>query len=429
MRRFAVVASTTLACAGLTLVLLLAGAGASERSELLVAKGEVAYHAKRYAEARDLFSDAVAADDRDAEAHTGLGLALLALGQRAEAVRAFDRALALRPDDMAAVRGRDAALAGEGGVGPGVWQERWRERRGETGPVVEPLPGAGKRWEVHASTGVEYDSNVTLTPRGDVIPGLGKQGDVGFVLSGGGRFDVVDRPNLLFRLEYDLYQTLYTELHDFDFRSQRIRGTASYALLPQLWAGVQGGYNYYTLGSDSYLSEPYVAPFVSFLQQSWGMAQLAYRHAGDTYLSNPFHEVRDGPSDGFGASESLFLAGGAYVNVGYQLVVENPDSTQGNDYQVISNQVYVGGGFPAWWHTFVDLMYLYRNDNYTEPNSFADFQKTRDDNGFLVYAAVRRPITAYLSAVLGYYGTINDSNIDEFAYNRHVVRAALEFSY
>lgn len=426
MPRFTVVVWTTLVCAGLTAALLARTAEASERSELLVAKGEVAYHAGRYAEARDFFTQAVAADEQDAEAHGGLGLALLALGQRAEAVTAFERALVLRPGDMAAVRGRDAALAGKGAPGPG---ERWRERSEVTGPVGQPIPGAGKRWEVHASTGVEYDSNVTLAPRGDPIPGLGKQGDVGFVLSGGGRFDVIDRPDLLFRLEYDLYQTLHPDLDDFDFRSQRIRGTVSYALRPQLWAGVQGGYNYYTLGPHSYLGEPYVAPFVSLLQQSWGMTQIGYRHAGDTYLSAPFHEVRDGPSDGFGVSQAFFLPGGAYLNAGYQLVVENPDSTRGNDYQFISNQGYVGGGFPAWWQTFVDVMYLYRNDNYTKPNSFAGFRKTREDNGYLVYAAVRRPITAHVSAVVSYYGTINDSNLDVFAYNRHVVGGALEFSY
>jgi hypothetical protein len=41
---------------------------ASERSELLVAQGEVAYHAGRLEEARDLFTQANAADPNDAAA-------------------------------------------------------------------------------------------------------------------------------------------------------------------------------------------------------------------------------------------------------------------------------------------------------------------------------------------------------------------------
>ena len=30
----------------------------------------------------------------------------------------------------------------------------------------------GRRWEIHAHTGLEYDSNVALSPDGQVIPGL-----------------------------------------------------------------------------------------------------------------------------------------------------------------------------------------------------------------------------------------------------------------
>jgi hypothetical protein len=405
----------------------LAGRG-SERSELLVAKGQVAYHDGRFEEARALFREALAADEGDADAHYALGLVLLRLGRREEAAPAFERALALRPDFDAARRGL-AAAHGEA-LEPGGERLLATGASGELERLAAARAREGRRrWAVSATTGFQYDSNVTLEPGGRFALGQGDQSDVGFVLAGGGRYDAYSGPNALVRLEYDLYQTLHPDLDDFDFRSHRVRGTGSYALRPELWAGVQGGYNHYTLGPHSYLGEPYVMPFVSVLEKTWGLTQLTYRHGAETYLSTPFHDVRDGPADGGNVSQYFYFEGARYVTVGYQFSAENPDSPAGDDYQFRSNQGYVAGGFPAWWQVVVDLMYLYRNDDYTKPNSFAAFRKTRQDNGHFLYAALTRPFGEHLSVALAYYGTWNGSNIGAFDYRRQVVAALLQVAY
>jgi len=74
-------------------------------------------------------------------------------------------------------------------------------------------------------------------------------------------------------------------------------------------------------------------------------------------------------------------------------------------------------------------MYVFRYENYTEPNSFADDRKRRQDHINQVSATVQRPIAPYLSIALSYYGTFDASNIDVFEYNRHIVQAELRFSY
>ena len=222
---------------------------ASEESQRLTAKGEVAFQQERWEAALAYFELAVANDAADATAHYDQGLALGRLGRWPEAEAAFDRALALRPDFDEARRGRDLA------------------RQAIEAETAEPrtlLPGSqprgGRRWSVYAGTGVQYDTNVTLTPRGLAAPpSSGKKADAGFLFSAGGYYDVIERPDALFRLEYDLYQTLHPDLDDFDFRANRVRGTLSYRALADLWAGVQGGYNHYTLGPHSYLGEPFVA--------------------------------------------------------------------------------------------------------------------------------------------------------------------------
>lgn len=391
--------------------LMAAGRGlASEVSERLSARAEIAYDAGRYEEAQDLFAQASAADPQDATAHYGLGLALLALERWDTAARSLEDALALRPGMEDAQRA--LALA--------------RDRGGEAeATTVRPL----KRWEVHAATGVQYDSNVTISPGGDVLPGLSPQNDVAFIFAAGGRHDVLVRSNMLVRLEYDLYQTLHVDLDDYDFRSHRIRGTASYALHPALWAGVQGGYNHYTLGDHSYLGEPVVLPFLSFLEEEWGISQVSYRHGGDTYFSRPYNDVRDGPNNSAGIDQTFFLADGISLSLGYLYGTENPDSSTGEIYDFRAHQGYLNVVVPLWWATTIDLTYLYRREDYAKDNPYDRFGQSRLDNAHHVAVDLRRPLAKHLNAVVSYFGTINNSSIDVYSYDRNVVSALLEVSY
>lgn len=394
-----------------TILLVAASATpASEVSERLVAQGSEAYHAGRFEEARELFGKAVAADPTDAMGQHALGLTFLALERWGDAADAFERALALRPDFEEARRGLAVARAEAAEV---------RRRRADR----------PKRWEVHALTGVQYDSNVTVAPRGNPVPGIGDRDDVAFAFGAGGRYDPLVRADALLRLEYDLYQTLHPDIDDFDFRAHRMRGTVSYSLLPALWAGIQGGYNHYTLGDHSYLSEPFVLPFASVLEDGWGMLQLTYRYGDQTFLGPPFHDLRDGSLHTAGIDQTFYLGGGRSLSIGYQFEEENPDRRIGKDYQFRSNGGFVGGAFPAWWRTVVDLTYLYRYDDYTNRNSFAGFRKTRQDNGHFMSAGVTRPITEHVSAVVAYYATVNTSNIPLFDYRRHVVSGMLQVTY
>lgn len=412
---------------------------ASEQSELLVAKGQVAYHRGAFEDARARFAEAVAADPADATAHYQLGLALLALERRDEAEARFERALALKPDFEAARRAL-ALSRGEEPVGAEVTRP---------GAPAEPSEGR-KRWEIHAAGGFQYDSNVTIAPGGPVVDQSGQvaefgdSDDVGFVLTAGGRYDVLDTGSALIRLEYDLYQTLHVDLTDFDFRAHHVRGTASHSLIPsRLWAGLQGGYHHYTLGPHSYLSEPSVMPFLSVLEENWGLTQLSYRFGYDTYLDDPFKRVRNGPSNAVGIDQTLYeLAGTSYIATGFQYGTEdpvnkhgsvsNPSLAVGNDYELRFYQAYAGFGMPIWWQVAVDLMYLYRYDDYTHPNSFVDEGRTqhkRHDSTHYLYASVSRPIIPHVSLALAYFATFDDSNLSLYDYTRNVVSAVLEVTY
>src|SRR4029079_19076467 len=132
---------------------------ASERSELLVAQGEVAYNAGRLEEARDRFTAALADD----------------------------------PNDVAAKGWLDVLAAG---------LPRGPER-------AERPEAAGKPWDLEVGTGVQYDSNVRLDHSDP-------KGDAGFRFTLRGHYDPYRDDRTLLRLDYDFFQVLHTDVSDFD---------------------------------------------------------------------------------------------------------------------------------------------------------------------------------------------------------------------
>ena len=80
-------------------------------------------------------------------------------------------------------------------------------------------------------------------------------------------------------------------------------------ITPNLWMGTQGGYNYYSLGDTTYEGEPYIMPFASYVEGTWGLSQVLYRWGQATYMSSPFTGVRSGPDQTVDASQTFFLDG------------------------------------------------------------------------------------------------------------------------
>jgi hypothetical protein len=304
-----------------------------------------------------------------------------------------------------------------------------RGARGGDDLGQELHPSNEKRWSVYAATGLQYDSNVALDPTGQPLPGQpANPADGAATLAAGGLLELLDTARWQASLQYDLYQTLHFRLQDFNLRSNRVMTTAGFAVTPVVWAGFQAGYQHYALGGAPYSGAPFVTPFASLVEGAWGLTQLVYQHAPVTYFSPPFENVRDGPTDTASLSQTVYW-GSHYFTAGYEFGSVRPFSTAGNDFRERYQQASVGVGFVPGWRTTIDLVYLFRYENYPEPNSAADFRTSRQDTVSQFSVGVHRPVTANLSVGLMYYGTVDNSNIAVYQYRRNIVAAELRFAY
>jgi len=251
----------------------------------------------------------------------------------------------------------------------------------------------------------------------------------------GGHYDPYRDDKTLVRLDYDFLQVLHMEVRDFDVRAHRFRGTVSREVLPSLWLGLQGGYDHTTLDTHAYLQEPWVMPYFSILEGDFGATQILYRHGEQDYLGAPFGGFpfnRDGMLDATGVNQLFFfLDRRLAVTLGYAYEEATPHKKSGDDYARRTHQGRINFRFPAWWRTLVELEYVYRFDDYTEPNTNSPTGKTRQDDGNYVATFVRRPIPIVpnLDGVVSYFATVNGSNLPLFDYSRHIVAFELRYSF
>jgi hypothetical protein len=461
-------------CAGIWLGV--AAARGSQRSELLVARAEVAYATGRYEEALRLFTAAAEADPTDVAAAYGRGLALSRLGRWEEAEDAFERALALRPGltsarraaahaameagkaALDAGRARDAvprferaaeldpaiaqfahyfaALAHQAAGEPDAAEADFeRARRGPDAVVADQATRAlealtGRRverpWEVWARVGLGYDSNVTVTPAG-ADPIAGSQGDLAGLLAAGFHWDVIDRPRELLRVAYDLRQTLHPSLGDFDLRWQRVYLLGAHAVRGPVQLGLEGEFDHYTLGSSGFLAELSGGPLVSVAWGNGHVTDLGYRYSWLDYLDPTLDGIRDGYANQVNLIHGIELgAPDRVLTLSWAFEVED---TRSPDFDFVGNQALVGLEWPAWWGTTVEFDYALGYDRYTSPNRFTGFTENRRDLEHLLLAELRRPFGDHVTVGLAYQGTVNGSNVDVFRYRRHVVGTYLEVTF
>jgi tetratricopeptide (TPR) repeat protein len=291
----------------------------------------------------------------------------------------------------------------------------------------------GRPWSVWGGLGFGYDSNVSLAPDSGSIKAsrdYGTQDDGFAAIDLGASYRVLDTDMFEGNVSYELYQSVNFTETDFDISSHRVRADMQTRADRWYQVGISAIYNYYGRDYRSFFQEGFVVPWVTFYTGDAAATQVYYRFRGRDYLRSPFKNYRDAVNNGFGFRQFFLLgaADRAFV-FGYQWSDNDPLNSDGTDFAYQTNQIELElrAAVLDWFDSTVSYTLLL--EDYEHPNSRTGFRTGRYDNQHQIVIRFERPITPYLLASLEYLGTINDSNIKEFEYNRQIVVAGLRMHF
>lgn len=428
-------------------------AGFRRAAELLPDEPAVAYDlglalsdAGAYAEATGHLRRAAGDTGFRARASMVLGLAELRLGNLAAADEAFvqagsDPSLAARASFYRGVtafrRGAfdeaeahfEAVIATTADSGIATESRAYLERL-RTG-------AAARDYALHAEAGLQYDSNVCLSPDGGcefiAEEGTVDEADGRVVLSAGGRYLLWRSADVALSTGYDFFQSLHFDLGEFDLQNHRPDLQLAWRR-GRVRAGVVARYDFFLRDGDSFLHEVNAVPWAAFDLDSFGRTEVHYRMRDREFVEDTF-EPRSGFNHAFAARQVLPIAAapGSHVALGLRYDLEDPSSGSADAQRFAYNGFEVSGE-GRWLGPYdmaVVLGYAFRYENYDDVSAdfVADFE-AREDFEHLIRAEWEMPVWRFVALRTGYYGTFNDSSQpEEFDYQRHVVAASVALRY
>jgi tetratricopeptide (TPR) repeat protein len=310
----------------------------------------------------------------------------------------------------------------------------------------QPLPmligRPQKPWSVYGKVGFEYDSNVLIAPSNSALKasqGISRESDGRAVLGGGGGYTLLDTNLGSAYASYDFYQSIHFHLTEFDLQGHRLRldlasqpGTVRY--------GISGTYDFYALNYRAFFQEGLGTPWVAVNERDNAATQLYYTARGRDFFQAPYQPSRDAVDQAVGLRQVVALgAADRVLSLGYQFdsedtvahgqpgqpVICSPTTqTSGcgaRDFEYNGNQFDVGLAALLFGVARGQLAYQFRLEDYQFPNSRVDFAKRRHDNEHQIALALEHDLTAELTLTFDYVGVINNSNIDNFQYDRNIV--------
>jgi predicted negative regulator of RcsB-dependent stress response len=375
--------------------------------------------------ARGFLAEAAKDPELRATAQYYDGLVLLRSGQPEEAKDRFESVQTAMPDSEL---GR---LAGE-----------YVQTGQTTAPeVAAPVAPPSKPWAVQAGLGFEYDSNVVLASSDDEVTNslkIDHQSDGRAVLAAGGRYRILDQPFVIGTMSYDFSQSIHFRLTKFDLQGHRVRLDLA-APGDRIQYGLTGWYDFYALDYQSFLQQGVGVPWVTFFEGRVAATQLFYRITGQDYFRGPLDPFLDGINHAVGLRQYFLLgATDRQIGLGYRFdyldtkgfqVEGAPPRGAAAPFEYRGHQFDVEFDTGLWGFAQGAFGYLFYYQDYVDsnPRNSNGFHRRDPIHRFLV--ELTRPLTPSLTAGLWYIGTIDDSNTDEFRYQRHVLHLGVTFAY
>ncbi|MCH7600003.1 MAG: tetratricopeptide repeat protein [Myxococcales bacterium] len=425
----------------------------------------------------EFFQRAVTADPEDPEIRFTLGVALLHRDRAAEAALEFDRVLAVEPDNgqaeyyagvadyrqqnfpetvlhMQSALSLDPSIRLQARYYMGLAEVFMGNLAASTAafadaaslspsdPLALSADLLGKKiqpesrwWGFDASTGIEYDSNPTYVGTSRIPQGFStftpkREGGATGVFSIDTYYDVVDWEQITVRLGYSGFLSLHSETDEVD-QFTNVGWLGLGWELGDFRAGLRLDYGITKLDlSNSYRDMRRVAPSLTYTNDDWGVTQLLYQFHDFDYdksIGGQSAFDPDGQLHIVGVSQFIYLpAPLTFARVG---MAYERSTTKGTEFDYDGFELATGAGIelPRDMRAAVLLKYQYQQyDHRTIVNVSG---KKREDSIYTIKLDLTVPMTPYVELALRGSFTFNDSNVDDYDFNRHVVGSYVTFTF
>jgi len=286
-----------------------------------------------------------------------------------------------------------------------------------------------RRYRIYGGIGLDYDSNVSLETDDQPDDDGEDKADVNGNLRLGGRYSLWRGENTAVSVGYEFLQRLYVSRNDANLQGHRpsLHFTGLWEFLR---FGLIGRYDFYLLQTSAYLQRVETLPWLAAQEGDWGRSEISYRFRWSDFFDTPPGTSTVAGVDEDQALDSLsheprlrqyfyILDPQRYVSIGFAYERRQALKSSGDQFSFNAYEVEVGAGTPVVWEISLYGQYSYRRENYDEDG--------RLDQPHRILAVLRRPLTEWMAASVGYYGTIHNSN--RFEYDRHIVSVGLDFEF
>jgi tetratricopeptide (TPR) repeat protein len=424
------------------------------RADAALERGRALAQRGRDTEALQAFDRAVASQPERGDAHLHRGLALRRLGRIAEADDAFARAAELEPAlaaDATLLRALGKRAQGDEDQAETLLRatididpngEAARRARLVLG---EATPTRDDPWlSLFAQGGLEWDSNVTLDGRLQLPGDAPDRRDWRTTYASGLAVRPLRGELASLSLGYRYDGSAHADLSDYDLGNHLAFGSLMLRMAEGVALRLDGLFDHARLGDARYGQTRTARPnlFVTVGERA-GLLRLYGDVEQRSFYDEPSLSSldRDGRTWGVGAEHVLPVPAwrGAALTLGGRFAetdtFADPDVLGFDDaYDNDRYEAHLRLEAPLFWGVRATTGVLVAHERYPAPN-VVDFL-TDDGVGTLSPSSRRdwvteasfsllRPIHRYAAIEIGWRGTFRDSNVDLYAYDRHVAGVTL----
>lgn len=283
---------------------------------------------------------------------------------------------------------------------------------------------------VYGGVSLQYDSNVVLAPaQGLPAPAISSESDGRVTLGAGGVWQAWKSGDTRVALGYDFYQDLHFELTEFNVQNHRptLSITSDFGIVRGAFLAQ---YDYYLLDQSSWFHGVTAMPMLIVPQADIGQLEAYVRFEWRNYLKSSF-EILDGYNTAGGVRQVVGLGAPGRVGwVSFEVDKQDPTADSGELYEFRGLQAEASVRWPLPWRSMAQAGYRFRREDYDSASAvFVPVGASRLDEEHRVGLSLRRELSEMFAVVVAWVGTWNDSNKQDFEYDRHITSLGVEMRY